>query len=75
MSSLSRELVELKLSIKPGKKPVKQSPRRFAPAILLKIKEEVKRLLRCNFIRTARYVEWLANIMPVVKKNGTLRVL
>ena len=39
-----------------------------------KIKEEVERLLRCNFIRTARYVEWLANIVPVVKKNGTLRV-
>lgn len=71
---LSRELVELKLPIKPGKKSVKHNPRQFAPAILSKIKEEVERLLHCNFIRTARYVEWLANIVPVVKKNGTLRV-
>jgi len=31
-------------------------------------------LLKCGFIRTARYVDWLANIAPVVKKNGTLRV-
>jgi len=31
-------------------------------------------LLKCGFIRTARYVDWLANIVPVVKKNGTLRV-
>jgi len=53
---------------------VKQSPRRFAPQIQSKIKEEIKRLLKCGFIRTARYVDWLANIVPVIKKNGTLRV-
>ena len=74
MPGLNRDLVELKLPIKPGKKPIKQNPRRFAPAILSKIKEEVERLLRCKFIRTARYVEWLANIVPVIKKNGALRV-
>jgi len=53
---------------------VKQFPRRFAPQIQSKIKEELKRLLKCCFIKTARYVDWLANIVPVVKKNGTLRV-
>ena len=31
MPGLSREMVELKLPIKAGKKPVKQLPRRFAP--------------------------------------------
>jgi len=31
MSGLSREMVELKLSIRPDKKPVKQIPRRFVP--------------------------------------------
>ena len=38
------------------------------------IKEEIERLLKCGFIRTARYVDWLANIVLVVKKNGTLRI-
>ncbi|XP_058784321.1 uncharacterized protein LOC131659100 [Vicia villosa] len=74
MPGLSRELVELKLPIQAGKKPVKQTPLRFAPAIMSKIKEEVERHLKIKFIRTARYVEWLANIVPVVKKNGKLRV-
>lgn len=74
MPGLSRELVELKLPIKLGKKPIKQTPRRFSPEILLKIKEEVERLLKCNFIRTTRYVEWIANIVHVIKKNETLRV-
>ena len=39
-----------------------------------KIKEEIERLLKSKFIRTARYVEWLANIVPVIKENGKLRV-
>jgi hypothetical protein len=29
-------------------------------------------LLKCSFISTARYVDWLASIVLVVKKNGTL---
>src|ERR1051325_5440511 len=74
MSGLSRDLVELKLPTKAGKKPVKQTPRPFAPAVMSKIKEEVERLLQSKFIRTARYVEWLANIVPVIKENGKLRV-
>ena len=74
MPGLDRSLVEMQLSIMEGKKPVKQTPRRFAPEILSKIKEEVERLLKCKFIRTTRYVEWIANIFPVIKKNGKLRV-
>jgi len=74
MPGLSQKMVELKLPIRPGKKLVKQIPRRFAPQILPKIKEEIKRLLKCGFIRTARYVDWLANVVPVKKKNGTIRV-
>ncbi|WJX26318.1 hypothetical protein P8452_15256 [Trifolium repens] len=74
MSGLSRELVEHRLPLRPDKKPVKQLPMRFAPEIMTKIKIEIERLLKCKFIRTARYVEWLANIVPVMKKNGSLRV-
>lgn len=74
MPGLSKDLVELKLPIKSGKKPVKQTPRRFALEVFSKIKKEVERILRCNFIRTTRYVKWIANIVPVIKKNVSLRV-
>jgi hypothetical protein len=74
MPGLSQNVVELKLPIRPDKKPVKQSPRRFVPQIQSNIKEEIERFLKCGFIRTARYVDWLANIFPIVNKNGTLRV-
>lgn len=31
-------------------------------------------LVKCNFIRTTRYVKWIANMVPIIKKNDTLRV-
>src|ERR1044072_3436430 len=74
MPGLSRDLVDHRLQIRPDKRPIKKSPRRFAPEVVLKIKEEIEMLVRSKFIRTARYVDWLVNVVPVIKKNGTLRV-
>src|ERR1051325_922334 len=48
MPGLKRELVEHRLPIKDGKKPIKQTPRRFAPAVLTKIKAEIERLLAAD---------------------------
>ena len=38
------------------------------------MKEDIEKLLKAKFIRPTRYVQWLANIVPVMKKNGKLRV-
>ena len=74
MPGLDRSLVEHQLPIKPGFRPYKHPPRRMANKVILKVKEEIERLLKAGFIRTARYVEQLSNIVPVIKKNGKLRV-
>nr|KYP55932.1 Transposon Ty3-I Gag-Pol polyprotein [Cajanus cajan] len=74
MPGLNRELVEHRLPMISGKKPIKQNPRRFAPEVIEKIKEEIERLLKAKFIRTSRYPEWVSNVVPVIKKNGKLRV-
>ena len=62
------------MPIHPGKRLVKQHLRRFSLEISLKIKQEIEWLLKSKFIRTTRYIEWLANIVSIIKKNGTLRV-
>ena len=72
MPGLDPTFVEHELCIKPGCKPFRQPPRRFSTEVQLGIKDELVRLLNAGFIRTARYVEWLANIVPVHKKNGAL---
>nr|KYP76062.1 Retrovirus-related Pol polyprotein from transposon opus [Cajanus cajan] len=74
MPSLDQILVEHRLPTIPGKNPVKQNPRRFTPKVIDKIKEEIERLLKAKFIRTSRYAEWVSNGVPVIKKNGKLRV-
>ena len=40
----------------------------------LKVKEEIEKLLKDKFIRPTRYVQWLSNIVPMMKKNGKIRV-
>lgn len=40
----------------------------------LKVKEEIQRLLKVKFIRPARYVEQLSNVIHMVKKIKKLRV-
>jgi hypothetical protein len=75
MSGLSRDLVEHQLSIKAGFRPFKQHARRYNPLMYDQIKEEIGRLLKANFIRPCKYVEWISNIVPVKKKgSGKIRV-
>ena len=42
--------------------------------MLLKIKEEVKKQLDAEFLKVAKYPEWVANIVLVPKKDGKVRM-
>ena len=74
MPGLSRSIVEHRLPVKDGYRPIKQAQRRFKPELLEDIKKEITRLYEANFIWQCRYAEWISNIVPVLKKNGKLRV-
>ncbi|KAG9458313.1 hypothetical protein H6P81_002821 [Aristolochia fimbriata] len=63
-----------KLAIKSGVKPIKQSQRRFCPELVPENEKEVDKLLKADFIREVKYPSWIANIVPVKKKNGQIRV-
>jgi ribonuclease HI len=69
MPCLSRDLVELKLPIKPRFRPFKQAPRSFNPLLHSRIKEEIDRLLKAKCIQPCRYAKWVSNIVPIEKKN------
>jgi len=44
------------------------------PETSLKIKEEVKKKFDIGFLDVTRYLEWVANILPVPKKDGKVRM-
>ena len=43
--------------------------------MLLKIKEEVKKLFDAGFLEVvAKYSEWVENIIPIPKKDGKVKM-
>jgi len=57
------------LNINPDAKPVKQQQWRFHPKIMKVIESEVKKLIESGFVREEKRPDWVANIVPVLKKN------
>ncbi|EOY03309.1 H0502G05.11 protein [Theobroma cacao] len=74
MLGLDENLITHELHISPQSKPVKQHARVFHHEIEGQIKEEINKLLKVGFIKPIHYPTWLANVVPVKKKNGTIRV-
>ena len=74
MPGLDPQVAMHRLNIKPDIKPVKQQQRRFRPNIMEAIEAEVHKLIACDFIREEQHPDWVANIVPFLKKNGKIRV-
>uniref|UniRef100_A0A2N9I5K6 Uncharacterized protein n=1 Tax=Fagus sylvatica TaxID=28930 RepID=A0A2N9I5K6_FAGSY len=74
MPGLDTDIVVHKIPLKPECKPVKQALRRMKPEVILKIKEEVEKQLKAGFLSTVTYSDWVANIVPVPKKDGKVRI-
>ncbi|XP_038678394.1 uncharacterized protein LOC119979838, partial [Tripterygium wilfordii] len=74
MPGLDTSIVVHKLPLIPECTPVKQKLRRLKADMLLKIRDEVKKQFDAGFLAVARYPEWVANIVPVPKKDGKVRM-
>ncbi|WJX23763.1 hypothetical protein P8452_12952 [Trifolium repens] len=74
MLGLDTDIVEHHLPLKPECPPVKQKLRRTHPDLAVKIKEEVQKQIDAGFLATSEYPQWLANIVPVPKKDGKVRM-
>ncbi|GKV13633.1 hypothetical protein SLEP1_g24621 [Rubroshorea leprosula] len=73
MPGLDLTLVSHSLNVDPSMKLVVQPNCAFHPEVTLKIKEELEKLLATRFIKPTKKLTWLANIVPVRKKNGQIR--
>ncbi|XP_028547560.1 uncharacterized protein LOC114578513, partial [Dendrobium catenatum] len=74
MPGLSPDVAVHRLAIKNDAVPVKQAPRRMRLEIEEQVIAETKKLIEAGFIREEKYADWIANIIPVKKKNGQIRI-
>ena len=70
LRDVSRDIIEHKLDIDPKVQPKKQKLRKMSDDKVVAVKAEVQRLLDSKDIREVKYPTWLANTVPVKKKNG-----
>ena len=74
MSGLDPSIVQHRLPLLPHARPVKQKLRRLHPRWSLQVKEEIQKQLSVGFLSVVEYLEWLANVVPVPKKDDKVRV-
>ena len=74
MLGLDPSIVQHHLPLVPHARPVKQKLRRLHPRWSLQVKEEIQKQLSVGFISVVQYPKWLANVVPVPKKDGKVRV-
>ncbi|RDX70256.1 hypothetical protein CR513_50523, partial [Mucuna pruriens] len=74
MPDLDREIVEHKLPLLPNSTLVRQQLQRMKLDVALKIKEEVEKQWNARFLAVSNYPQWVANIVPVPKKDRKVRM-
>ena len=74
MPGIDMDIVQHRIPTNSTMKPVKQKLRRMKPEWTLKIKEEVEKQYNAGFLKVVNYPEWLANVVPVPKKDGKVRM-
>jgi hypothetical protein len=74
LTGVDRRFIEHKLNIDASVKPRRQKLRKMPDGKVVAFKSEVQRLLDASVIREVMYPKWLANTVPVKKKNGKWRM-
>jgi hypothetical protein len=67
-------VIKHKIPLKQGIKPFRHKLRQINPILMPMIEREVKKLLDEKIIFPLKYSKWVANLVPVRKKNGEIRL-
>ena len=74
VAATTTSIIQHTIPIKFGEKTFRQKIRRINPMLLPIIEKEIKKLFDVKIIVTPRFSKWVANLVPVKKKNGELRL-
>ena len=74
MPGLDPNIVSHKILLIDGIEPKQQKLHRMSLEMSFKIKDEVTKQLDVGFLEVPTYPKWIANIVPVPKKDGRVRM-
>jgi hypothetical protein len=74
LKTYDTSVIEHKIPLKEEARPFKQKLRQINPVLLPVMEKEVKKLLDAQIIVPLRYSDWVANLVPVRKKSGEIRL-
>ena len=60
--------------MKPEVRPYQQKLRKMHPSLEPSVKKELDKLLTTQIIFPAMHTQWIANLVPVRKNNGEIRL-
>jgi hypothetical protein len=68
------DVIQHTIPVEKNVKPFKQKLRRMNPLLLPLIEKEVKKLFDTKIIVSLKFSKWLANLVPIRKKSGEIRL-
>jgi hypothetical protein len=74
MLGIDPDIVIHEIKTYPNAKPIWKRLRLVHPHKAATIKLEVEKLLKANFIYPVALTDWVSNLVPIDKKQGTIRV-
>jgi hypothetical protein len=74
MSGIDPEIAIHEIKTYPDAKPIRQHLRLVHPCKAAAIKLEVEKLIKAGFIYPVALIDWVSNLVPIDKKQGTIRV-
>ena len=74
LKTYDTRIIQHVIPIKVGVKPFQQPLRKMHPKLEPLIQSEVKKLLDAKIIFRVRHLEWVANLVPVRKNSGEIRL-
>ena len=74
MPGINRDIAQHYIPTKERCKLVKQKLRRLKPEWAQLVKEDIEKQIKAKFSEVRDYLKWLANVIPVPKKDGRVRI-
>jgi hypothetical protein len=74
LKTYDTNIIEHMIPLQDDTNPFRQKLRKINPMLFPIMEKEVKKLLDAQIIIPLRYSTWVANLVPIRKKNGEIRI-